>query len=88
MSKDTADKKPLFNLPVIIGANDGWVTLTFQDQLVASTVRLPPAAADVLSNNIGGQLAKAATEARRQKMGLVVAGGDADTPRDIRLPKN
>lgn len=50
-----------------------WVVITFQDQLVSASVRLDPAAADLLAAGIAGALRKAAVEARRQASPLVIA---------------
>lgn len=72
---------PTVQLPIDVRVGPGpdgkpWVLLTFADQLLTSTVRIPPAAADQLAASIGGALLKAATEARRQTSPLVVAGAD------------
>ena len=70
---------PVFQLPVDVRVGPGpdgsaWVMLTVQDTHVTATVRVPPAAADTLAAGIGGALLKAATAARRQGSGLLVAG--------------
>lgn len=64
-------------LPIDVRVGPGpdgkpWVLLTFSDQLVTSSVRVPPSAADTLAASISGALSKAATEARRQSSGLVL----------------
>lgn len=75
------DAAPQVQLPIDVRVGPGadgtpWVLLTFADQLLTATVRIPPAAADQLAASIAGALLKAATEARRQASPLVVAGAD------------
>lgn len=81
-------EQPQIQMPVNVQVQLGpdgkhWVLLTFQDNLISTSVRLPPSAAETLSGGIGGALAKAAVQARRYDMGasgLVVAGQMPDTP--------
>lgn len=72
---------PQVQLPIDVRVAPGpdgnpWVMITFTDQLLTASVRIPPAAADQLAASIGGALLKAATEARRQASPLVIAGAD------------
>lgn len=72
------------NLPIDIRVGPGpdgkpWVLFTVSDTLVTCSFRIPPAAADQLAASVAGALAKAATEARRQNSGLILANAVPDT---------
>lgn len=72
------------NLPIDIRVGPGpdgkpWVLFSIADTFITSSFRIPPAAADQLAASIAGHLQKAATEARRQGSGLILANTIPDS---------